>query len=416
MLFLILFIGVVDNQVVLPILSLIAATFQRTASDLAPVITAYAFSAAILNLLFGPLSDRFGRKPILIFGLAGFTACGFGLSVVSAFVTFFLLRASMGVFAGILSTCVTAYVGDYFPYSVRGRAMGVVIASYFAALIFGVPMGAFIADHWHWHRIFLLISLAAALLTGATAWWLPALEAGPADGNDHSLLSERKISRRGSAGPASDPEAATAGEGYFMRYRRFLSSSEQLAALVSGAFVSGATLALLTFVSPWLTGRYGLTPTEVGLVFLIIGGASILAAPLSGWVSDLIGKRPLFLASSLAAAFFVGALPWIGSIRHLLALLFGTALMIAFRQTSQQALVTELTPRLGRGSFIALRNGFSQVGIGVSVLVASALFERYGFAGVALFSGFQSILAAAFFFHVREPAPPGNPLHDSKGR
>ena len=129
LLFLILFIGVVDNQVVLPILALIAATFQRSASDLAPVITAYAFSAATLNLLFGPLSDHMGRKRILLFGLAGFSMCSYALGLVSAFGPFFLLRALMGMFAGILSTCVTAYVGDYFPYSVRGRAMGVVIDS-----------------------------------------------------------------------------------------------------------------------------------------------------------------------------------------------------------------------------------------------------------------------------------------------
>lgn len=69
LLFAILFVGVLDNQVILPILSLIAGTFSRTVAELSWVITAYAFCAAALNLFFGPLSDRFGRKPTLLFGL-----------------------------------------------------------------------------------------------------------------------------------------------------------------------------------------------------------------------------------------------------------------------------------------------------------------------------------------------------------
>jgi len=101
-------------------------------------------------------------------------------------------------------------------------------------------------------------------------------------------------------------------------------------------------------------------------------------------------------------------LPWAGGMRKLMPLFFAVALAIAFRQTAQQTLITELTPTHGRGSFVALRNCFSQAGIGLSVFLASFLFQRYGFQGVVIFSAIQSVLGACFFFAVREPALASN--------
>jgi predicted MFS family arabinose efflux permease len=176
--------------------------------------------------------------------------------------------------------------------------------------------------------------------------------------------------------------------------------------------VSGGTLALLAFVSPWLIQVFGLTESKVGMVFLVVGAASMLASPLSGWLSDVIGKRRLFLFSSFATAFLVILLPWVRKFGWLLGLFFAVALAIAFRQTSQQTLVTELTPTLGRGSFVALRNCFSQVGIGVSVFLASLLYAKYGFAAVVILSSVESMLAACFFFLVREPVLASPAVHE----
>ncbi len=408
LLFGVLFIGVVDNQVVLPILSLIAATLHRPVAQVGWAVTGYALAAAAQNLLFGPLSDYFGRKPVLLFGLAGFTLTGYLLSIAPVFSTFLLLRALMGLFAGILSTCVTAYVGDYFPYAVRGRAMGTVMASYFAALVVGVPLGAVIADRWNWHWIFRGMSLLAILLLLLTVWFLPRLHGsrGLSRGNVHAeragTTSDGGSADRAALMPMDAIRWNT--KEHFERYRHYLSSPEKFAALISGAFVSGATLALLTFVSPWLMRTFALSASKVGLVFLLAGTASVVASPLSGWISDLFGKRRLFLSSSFVNAFLVLLLPWAGGMRKLLLLFFAVALAIAFRQTAQQTLITELTPTHGRGSFVALRNCFSQAGIGLSVFLASFLFQRYGFQGVVIFSAAQSLLGACFFFAVREPA------------
>jgi predicted MFS family arabinose efflux permease len=59
-----------------------------------------------------------------------------------------------------------------------------------------------------------------------------------------------------------------------------------------------------------------------------------------------------------------------------------------------EALMTELVPGSSRGSFIALKNAFSQLGIGLAALVCGVLFESAGYLGVCLFCAAANLLAA----------------------
>ncbi len=80
------------------------------------------------------------------------------------------------------------------------------------------------------------------------------------------------------------------------------------------------------------------------------------------------------------------ALPAVGTGWPLTLLFFGVSLLIAARQTALQTLQTELTSETGRGAFLGLRNGFSQLGISLSVWTAGVLFTPFGYQGVAWFA------------------------------
>ena len=376
---------------ILPVLPAIAGSFSLPLTTLSWAVTGYAFAAAVLNLFAASFSDRLGRKPLLLVGLFGFSASSFALAYSASFAAFFILRATTGLCAGLLSTSVMAYVGDYFPYANRGRAMGTVMASYFAALVFGVPLGAWVADHWGWPYIFLTTASLGLLLGVAVAWRLPSLGREAEEG----------------IGPSGE-SVGSAG-----RYGRFLGSGPLLAMLLSSACVSGATLALLTFVSPWLLQRFAVSTSTLGLIFMVIGGASALASPLSGWLADRVGKRQAFVGSSLVTAVLLLSLPFSPGLRLLMLLLFGMGLAMALRQTSQQTLATEMVSK-GRGSFVALRNAFSQGGIGLSVLVAAPLFGAFGFASVAAFSAALSLAAALLFYWVPEPGATRGPTQSGR--
>ena len=86
-------------------------------------------------------------------------------------------------------------------------------------------------------------------------------------------------------------------------------------------------------------------------------------------------------------------------------MVFGvTSLGAASRQGPLTALMTELVPTAERGSFIALRNVFSQTGIGLVVLAGGALYERHGYLAVTTLCAVMTLLVAVLLAtHIVEP-------------
>jgi predicted MFS family arabinose efflux permease len=144
----------------------------------------------------------------------------------------------------------------------------------------------------------------------------------------------------------------------------------------------------------------------IGLIFAYGGGLAVLGAPLGGTVSDRLGKRAVSIASSLAMAGAVAAVPFLGWGAGLLIAFGAVSLAAAFRQGPLTALMTEMVPAAERGTFIALRNISSQFGIGATVYVAGVLYERSGYGAVTwLCAGMTALVAVLLFTHIMEPQP-----------
>src|ERR1051325_6073633 len=152
-LLLIFFLGTSDNQMISPLLPLIARDFgfsDEVGKVGQLILPAYALAAAAAALLVGPISDKYGRRRFLLLASVLF---GLSLLVVYLIRDFRALAAARiftGLAAGTFSTCSIAYVADYFPYSRRAVAMSVVQAGYFGALVGGVPVANQIAQWQSW--------------------------------------------------------------------------------------------------------------------------------------------------------------------------------------------------------------------------------------------------------------------------
>ncbi len=370
-LFLVLFLGVADNQVVSPLLPAIRAQFARSSAELALVFTGYSLAAGLSVLFWGPLSDRFGPKRGLLIGLVIF---GFGSAVSSvsqSYETLVLGRMVTGTGASMLSLNTISYAAAAFPYQKRGRAMGSIVSSYFAALILGVPLGSWIGDRLGWSTVFAFSFAVACVLLLVVFLFLASSSGGGTQTGVHLQLA---------------PALRT--------YLGFAQKSETLGALLSSFFASAGAMVFLAFLGVWLNDTFGVSGREIGLVFLASGSAALVASPLAGALSDRVGKRLQFIVSSGALAFLLLLLPrldwgWV------LFVAFGAISMAAaFRQGPMEALVTELVPPSKRGSFIALRNAFSQLGIGLSASAGGLLFQGYGYSSVCLLACGANLLAA----------------------
>ena len=370
-LFFILFVGVADNQVLSPLLPAIRAEFGTASIDLGILFTGYAFCAGLSALIWGPLSDAFGRKRGLLFGLLLFGS-GSGISSLAAgFSSLLAGRIVTGMGASMISLNSISYAGDYFPYQNRGWAMGWIFSSYFAALILGVPLGSWLGDKQSWNAVFAVMGgLALAALLGIWLFLPP-------------LAGQRSPAPRGTAAK------------HLRQYAGFLKTQSSLGALLSSFSASAGTMGFIAFLGVWLNDSFGIPGSKVGLVFLVSGAAALLASPLAGSIADRIGKRNQFIASNVSLALLLIILPQTIWGPALFAACGLISLAAAFRQGPMEAIFTEIVPSISRGSFVALKNSVSQLGIGLATLLSGILFESGGYAAVCYLGAFANLLAAS---------------------
>ena len=112
----------------------------------------------------GLLSDRLGRRPLIVLALAGVGASTIAAGFASSFATLLLARFVAGMFGAFGPASVMAAVGDLFPPRRRGMAMGWLNAGFGLAAVAGVPMVGLIGGLWGWRWAFGLTGVVVLLL------------------------------------------------------------------------------------------------------------------------------------------------------------------------------------------------------------------------------------------------------------
>ncbi len=373
-LFGVLFLGVSDTQLVAPLLPLIAADLNTPPGHAGIIVTTYSLAAAAFALFVGPLSDRVGRKKILISGLGLFTAASFLTYHVSTFKALVILRAFTGLAAGTLSTSALSFAGDYYAYEQRGRAMGVLSMGYFVAFVAGVPAGALAASKLGWHWVFGCLSAAAGVMFVIAIVQLPS-----------SIHAERSDRHTG-------------------RFLHHFGKRDRLAGMAAAFLTSGGIVGFTTYVGAWLKTEFGLSIGSIGLLFMVSGIAAVAASPLSGWLSDHAGKRNVIVWSNVVLAFLFIV---VARLRFGAGLILGIAALsvaASARQAPLHALTTEIVGPEIRGEYIAFRNAASQIGIASIATLSSSAFDSSGFTAVAFIAAAATLLIPFCCMWLKEPA------------
>ena len=377
-LFALLFLGLADNQMIAALLPTLLASLHVSVEQAGLLVAVYAVAAALASFASGVLSDHYGRRRFLLAGVLLFAVASWTASRAANFPSLLLARALTGFAAGMLSTCSITYAADWFDYAVRGRALGLICAAYFAAPVLGVPLAAQIADRYGWRRSFLMFA-ALAIAIAVFSFGLPKerLDPQPATG---------KLRAAG------------------MAFHSFLKRRDTAAAMAIAFLVSGGLVGFLTYVGQWLHAQFAVSTRTIGWVFMLSGLVALGSAPLGGILSDRVGKRSVGILSNIVLAFSVALIPLFSWGPWLLVVFSVASLGAAFRQGPLTALITELVSSSQRGAFVALRNVFSQAGIGTAALLGGLLYQWRGYGAVttlcALMTGAVALLLAT---HIMEP-------------
>lgn len=384
-LFFLLFLGLADNQMIAALLPSLVSSLGISLRAAGLLVVVYSIAAAVAAFFSGTLSDHYGRRRFLLTGAGLFAVASWAAAQSRTFSELMLARALTGLAAGTLSTCSVTFAADWFAYEVRGRAIGLISSAYFAAPILGVPIAAQIADRFGWRRAFLFFA-ALACVAALVSISLPRERLNP-------LPSTEKL------------------RGTIAAFRSFLRRQDTAAALVIAFLVSGGLVGFLTYIGQWLSSSFDLTTRTIGWVFMLGGVVAVGSAPLGGILSDRWGKRAVSIAGNIVLAAGITLVPFLPWGWGLLAIFGLASLGAAFRQGPLTALMTELVPAAQRGSFIALRNISSQLGIAAAAYTGGVLFQRYGYASVTSLCGAMTVLVAILLgTHIVEPHGAADPV------
>ncbi len=143
-LFLTVFIDLVGFGIVLPLLPLYADQFGAKPNEATLLVAIYSLMQFFFAPIWGSLSDRYGRRPILLLSLAGSVIAYIGLGVANSLWILFVARGLAGVMAGNIAAA-QAYIADITTPANRARGMGMLGAAFGLGFILGPAIGGILA-------------------------------------------------------------------------------------------------------------------------------------------------------------------------------------------------------------------------------------------------------------------------------
>jgi MFS transporter, DHA1 family, multidrug resistance protein len=157
----------------LPAFTGIAQSIGATPVQMQQTLSAYLFGFAVMNLFHGALSDSFGRRPVVLWGIAIFTLASAGCALSQHIGLLVFFRAVQGMSAGAGIVVSRAVIRDMFPPADAQRVMSQVTIYFGVAPAVAPMVGGFLFVNVGWHSIFWFLTLVGVVLWVANFRLLP---------------------------------------------------------------------------------------------------------------------------------------------------------------------------------------------------------------------------------------------------
>lgn len=376
-----------DRWIVAPLFPVMMKDLNLTYQDLGTITAVLAISWGVFSIITGGLSDRIGRRRVLIPAivvfsvLAGFTGLAGGLG------SLLVIRAVMGVFEGAFTPTSIAATSEASKPSRRGFNMGAQ-QSLFALL--GLGFGPIIATQllgvvpsWHW--VFVIVAVPGLVV----AYLL------------HRVIREPAHTDRSAFEAATDTVERRPWREIFL-YRNVVLGTLALFGVFAGIFVISA------LIPSYLTDYLGLSLQQMGFVTSAIGFGGFVGYVLVPAVSDRLGRKPvLSSAFGIAAAALVVFAATGESPALLFALLFLVA-VCTFGAICMLAgpVVTEAVPPSLIASAAGIPIGAGEImGGGIAPIIGGYVAQNFGIQNTLYVALFGLLVGLAISFLLKETAP-----------
>ncbi len=390
-----------DNTILNVALKTIQQDLGASQGDMQWAVNAYTLVFAGLTFTFGLLADRYGRRPVLLLGMAVFG----GGSALSAWAAtpgqLIATRALMGIGAATIFPATLSIITNVFPTGERAKAIGLWSASAGVGVAIGPVTGGYLLEHWWWGSVFLvnvpfvvlgviaiatlvpnsrdpepgrIDPLGVALSTvgiialvygiiraGDTADWTRPDVLGPLAGGVALLASFAVVERR-SDHPALDIT--------LFRQRTFS------AAAVSVTLVFFSLMGLAFVLTYYLQAVRGASPLRAGVLLLPAAFGIAAGSAVAPRLARPLGIKLVVTGGMLLAAAGFTAYLWVGRSTptwayELPILAVGTGIGLALAPATES--VMSAVPRATAGAGAAVNSTMRLVGAALGVAVLGAL-------------------------------------------
>ena len=365
---------------VAPLIPRLAVAFDLSPQAIGLIVPAYLIPYGVSTLFYGLLSDRIGRRRIMLASLSAFVLLTALTATARSAQQLMLWRLMTGLGASGVVPLALALTGDLFPFERRGRPLGWLFGAMAGGMAFGSTFGAVVEPLIGWRGVFLAVSGLAACVFLA-------------------LLPHRKV--LGDAPRTGTVDLHT----MLAAYRELLGSERGRRTygyvLLNAVFHSG----VFTWLGLYFSRRFELGEIGIGLALLGYGVPGFLLGPIIGRAADRWGRRWLIpgglAIGGLAAVALIPDVPMLAAASAV------TVLSLGYDMT--QPLLAGIVTALGG------KRGGQAMGLNVFMLftgfgIGSALFGaalRFDFSGaLAVFCALQFVAAlAAIPLFSRETQP-----------
>jgi DHA1 family tetracycline resistance protein-like MFS transporter len=347
--FLTIFINLVGFWIIIPLLPFYAQTFGASPLTIGLLFAVFSLCQLAAAPALGDLSDRYGRRPVLIFSLAGTVVSFVMLAVAHSVAMLFAARVVDGLSGGNISTA-RAYVADVTAPKDRARAYGLIGAAFGLGFIFGPALSGVLARVSYTAPIW--AAAAITLVATVMAWsWLP-----------------------------ETVHRAHAGTGNPFRYLPTLLKRPLVRRVLVIDFIYWCSFAIFqTTFALFTARRFGFDAPKTGYVFAAFG---VLGAIIQGGlirpIVRRLGDKPTFVLGLLCGASGLVACALVHSVTLFMLTLIPLAFGIGFGHPTMASLVSLVAQGDEQGRVQGAASAVESLGRTVGPVWGNASLEQFG--------------------------------------
>jgi DHA1 family multidrug resistance protein-like MFS transporter len=347
----VLFVVMLGYGIIIPILPFYIESMGAGGTELGLLVASYAVMRLIFGPIWGSLSDRLGRKPILLIGILGYAVTMVWFGLATQLWMLFAARILAGILSSATAPTTMAFIGDSTPEKERGGGMGLLGAAGGIGTIVGPVLGGFLAGDSLAMPFFLAAGLSVLSLLLAIAF-LP--ESLPAEARQTFQKNEKLINLKSWGQAIISP----------------------IGSLLALTFVS--TCGLMIFANVfglYALEKFSFGPEDVGVMMMVLGLVSAVAQGLlAGPVTKKWGDRTIIKVGLFATAIGYGLMLLADTYTTILLATAFFALTVALQIPALTSLTSQRAT-VPQGIAMGLSNSFVSLGRIVGPLVGGFLFD-----------------------------------------